>query len=123
MIAAAVAYCRWSLKGRLQRRIEAIAFDGGCIRGGILRMTISMKLATVLGLSIGFTQLVGWSSNNLDLDIEFQNGLEKVPKKGLPFPSAFSPISCLNLILRYHLISVESTPGKHKNSLPPQNPF
>jgi hypothetical protein len=52
-------------------------------------MTISMKLAMVLGLSIGFTQLVGWSSNNLDLDIEFQNGLEKVPKRDYRFLARF----------------------------------
>jgi hypothetical protein len=34
--AAAVAYCRRIFRGRLQRRMEAIALEGGAIRGGIL---------------------------------------------------------------------------------------
>lgn len=37
--AAGVAYCR-SLKGRLHLRIEAIALEGGDIRGGILQIKL-----------------------------------------------------------------------------------
>jgi len=33
--AAAVAYCLCVRRGRLHRRIEAIALEGVCIRGGI----------------------------------------------------------------------------------------
>jgi hypothetical protein len=36
VIAAAVAYCRGLRTFRLFFRIDAIAFEGGCIRGGIL---------------------------------------------------------------------------------------
>jgi len=36
VIAAVVAYCRRIFKGRLHLRIEAIALEGGAIRGGIL---------------------------------------------------------------------------------------
>jgi hypothetical protein len=35
--AAPVAYCRRIFKGRLHLKIEAIAFDGRDIRGGMLR--------------------------------------------------------------------------------------
>lgn len=36
VMAAVVAYCRRIFKGRLQRMIEPIAFEGGAIGGGIL---------------------------------------------------------------------------------------
>jgi hypothetical protein len=42
VIAAAVAYCLCVRRGRLHRRIEAIALEGVCVRGGIW-ITISIS--------------------------------------------------------------------------------
>lgn len=41
--AAAVAYCRFRRGVLLHRRMEAIAFDGVCIRGRILWVSISLN--------------------------------------------------------------------------------
>lgn len=39
--AAAVVYCRDSRVGFRQRRVEAIAFEGVCIRGGMANWCVS----------------------------------------------------------------------------------
>lgn len=46
VMAAAVAYCLLIRRGRLVRRMDVIAFEGGCIRGGILFVVLA-RLQTI----------------------------------------------------------------------------